>query len=165
MGRRSWSAAGCFPDHLPEAAEEIAAVAGAGTGLRVMLHGQNGSGVMGETFQRAVIKVDVGRGHVRHVVDVHTEPVVLGGNFHMAGDKILDRMVAAVVAELQLGRGAAQVDAKCVFLHNLIYPFAAARRLPYFVDFQYNTALCKKAEPQQLFMQSDGNAAQISFAD
>ena len=54
----------------------------------------------------------MGDDHVGNIVDVHTEAVVLGRDFHMPGSEILDRVVTAVVAEFQLAGRAAQGMAK-----------------------------------------------------
>ena len=95
-------------DHAAEAGEEILAVDGAGAGLGVVLHGEDGLGLVGKTFQRAVVQVYVRDDHIGNVVDIHTETVVLGRDFHMPGREVFNRVVTAVVAEFQLAGRAAQ---------------------------------------------------------
>lgn len=95
-------------DHATEAGEEILAVDGAGAGLGVVLHGEDGLGLVGKTFQRAVVQVYVRDDHIGNVVDIHTETVVLGRDFHMPGREVFNRVVTAVVAEFQLAGRAAQ---------------------------------------------------------
>ncbi len=59
---------------------------------------------MAESFQRVVVEIDV-RGldlFGIQAVDVHGKSVILGGDFHLPGSQILDRLVAAAVAEFEL---------------------------------------------------------------
>lgn len=63
---------------------------------------------VGKTFQRAVVQVYVRDDHIGNVVDIHTETVVLGRDFHMPGREVFNRVVTAVVAEFQLAGRAAQ---------------------------------------------------------
>ena len=84
-----------------EAGEEILAVDGAGAGLGVVLHGEDGLGLVGKTFQRAVVQVYVRDDHIGNVVDIHTETVVLGRDFPCPVE-VFNRVVTAVVAEFQL---------------------------------------------------------------
>ena len=67
-----------------------------------------------ETFERVVVEVHVGELHVlaRQRVEVYTEAVVLAGDLDLAGAKVLDRMVGAAMAELELVRRAAQGQAQ-----------------------------------------------------
>ena len=95
-------------DHATEAGEEILAVDGAGAGLGVVLHGEDGLGLVGKTLQSAVVQVYVRDDHIGNVVDIHTETVVLGRDFHMPGREVFNRVVTAVVAEFQLAGRAAQ---------------------------------------------------------
>ena len=64
---------------------------------------------MAHAFDGAVVEVDVGDFHVRRQrVRVHGEPVVLGGDGDPSGAEVLDRLVAAAVAEFQLEGGATE---------------------------------------------------------
>ena len=74
----------------------------------MVLHGEDGLGLVGKTFQRAVVQVYVRDDHIGNVVDIHTETVVLGRDFHMPGREVFNRVVTAVVAEFQLAGRAAQ---------------------------------------------------------
>ena len=91
-----------------EAFEEVTPVVGTGGRFGMILHAHDGQGLVAQAFQGLVVEVDVGGFHIVQAVQHHMEAVVLGRDLDAARAQILDRMVAAVVAELQLGRGAAQ---------------------------------------------------------
>ena len=89
---------------------------GAGAGFGVVLDAEDGQVGVAEAFDGAVVEVDVGddaaAGFEALLVD--GEAVVLAGDLDSAGVEVLDRLVAAAVAELELvgarrrwpGRGA-----------------------------------------------------------
>ena len=101
-------------DHLQEVAEQIERVVRAGGGLGVVLHGQDRLAAVAEAFQRLVVEVDVRELDVvlAERVGVDGEAVVLRGDLDPAAAQVLDRMVAAAVAELQLVRLAAEGQAE-----------------------------------------------------
>src|SRR5438876_12431125 len=85
-----------------------------GRRLGVVLHGQQGLAAVAEAFQGLVVEVDV---RVLDVVlaqrvGVDGEAVVLRGDLHAAAAEVLDRMVAAAMAELELVRLAAESEAE-----------------------------------------------------
>ena len=69
---------------------------------------------MAHTFQAIVVEVDMGYLHItwRQAVDIDAKAVVLGGDFHMTGGQIFDRLVAAAMAEFQFVGCAAVSKAK-----------------------------------------------------
>ena len=83
-------------------------------GLRVVLHGECGDVHALQAFDHVVVQIDVGDEHLavlavfKRRVDlladrgVDREAVVVGGDLDLAGGQILDRLVDAAVAELEL---------------------------------------------------------------
>ena len=49
-----------------------------------------------------IVEVDVGGLHIRHAVQHHMEAVILGRDLDLSRGEVLDRMIAAVVPELEL---------------------------------------------------------------
>ncbi len=78
----------------------------------MVLNGNDRPSLVGKAFERAVVQIHMRRRHVVHAVDINTKSVILRRYFHMAGFQILDRMIAAMMAELQLSCRAAKGMAK-----------------------------------------------------
>ena len=71
--------------------------------LRVVLDAEDGLGLVPQPLDRAVIQVDVRHLHIRgQRFRVHGEAVVLRRDLDLAGGKVLDRMVAPAMPELEL---------------------------------------------------------------
>ena len=73
----------------------------------------------------------------------------VGGNFP------LFQQFAGGLEQADLGGGAAQIDAECVFLHSSFTPSAARGRIFHSYS-QYSTPAPKRAVPLRIFMQTDG---------
>mgnify|MGYP006878136976 CR=1 FL=1 len=68
---------------------------GAGRGFGVILHGEHRSLFVAESFNSAVIEVDVCDFHAgRQGIRIKREVVVLRGYFNGSGRKVLDRVIA-----------------------------------------------------------------------
>src|SRR5262249_9142143 len=77
------------------------------------LHREGGLALHRQTLHRPIVEVHVRHpGAVAERVEVDHEAVVLGGDLDFPGGQILHRLVAAVVAELELRRAAAQRQAE-----------------------------------------------------
>ena len=76
---------------------------GAGGVLRMVLDGEGRELFVAHTLDAVVVQVDVGQLHQLRIQTghVHAEAMVLGGDFDLAGLEILDRLVAAAVAEFE----------------------------------------------------------------
>ena len=73
-----------------------------GAALGMVLHRKRGQRLVAHAFDRRVVEIDVRDFQaVRHGLGDHREVVVLAGDLHMARLQVLDRVVAAMVAELQ----------------------------------------------------------------
>src|SRR5258706_14685593 len=70
----------------------------------MVLHGENWLRLMAHAFVGVIVEVQVRDFHVarRQRFRIHTETVVLRGNFDLIGEKIFYRMDRTVMAELQL---------------------------------------------------------------
>src|SRR5438874_8863552 len=93
---------GIAGDEVGELGEEVAGVVGAGAGLGVVLHAEGGDVTAAETFHDTVVEVhmgDVGRGN-RALGD--RVVVVLAGDFDGPRGQAANRVVPAVVPELEL---------------------------------------------------------------
>ena len=102
---------------LEELPEVLLSVMGAGGGLGVVLHGENGVLPVPHPFHCAVIEVEVrnlkwfrARDAARIAPD--REAVVLGSDKYLAGLKIAYRMVSAPVTVGQLHRVAPEGESK-----------------------------------------------------
>ena len=85
----------------------------AGSGLRVVLHGPHGLAGHGEALDRAVVQVDLGDGAGgRQRGGIDGEAVVLAGDRDPPASPVAHRLVAAVMAELELERPAAEGQAE-----------------------------------------------------
>ena len=77
---------------------------GARSVLRMVLYGKDRVFLMPYSLNAVVVEVYMGNLYLIRVqaFGVYTEAVILGGDFDLAGGQILDRLVGATVAELQL---------------------------------------------------------------
>ena len=92
-----------------ELLEEIGCVVGAGGGFGVVLDAEDRVGFVAHAFDRLVVEVDVGDFDFgRERIGVDREAVVLRSDGNLSGAEVLDRLVAAAVAEFQF-EGAAAV--------------------------------------------------------
>src|SRR5690606_14936096 len=96
-------------DGVEEAVEERRRLVRPGCRLRVVLGREDRLALDGEPLERAVVQVQVGRPDAGgQALRIDREAVVLAGDRDLAGDQVLDRLIAAVVAELQLEGAPAQ---------------------------------------------------------
>ena len=80
-----------------------------GRGLGVILNTKDRNGIAAQALHRAVIQVDMRNLCIRRQrLRVNREPMVLRRDRNLPGEQILDRLVAATMAELQLERLSAQ---------------------------------------------------------
>ena len=71
--------------------------------LRVILDAEDRTVLVTQTLDSLVIQVDPVDDYIRGKGSpIHRKPVVLGGDFHPAGLKILDRLVATTMTKLEL---------------------------------------------------------------
>jgi hypothetical protein len=79
-----------------------------GRRLGMVLSGKDRPALDREALDRAVVEVDLGDPAIRRqTVGIDGEAVILAGDRHLAGQQVLHRLVAAVVAELELEGAAA----------------------------------------------------------
>src|SRR5271156_4081339 len=93
-----------FFHHFPEVAKEVVGVVWAWARLRMVLHAEERHGAMAQAFQGVVVEVDVGELDFA-LVDrfrIYREVVIVRGDLHFAGLRLLDRMVTTVVAKFEL---------------------------------------------------------------
>src|ERR1051326_4952894 len=85
----------------------------AGAGFGGGLHGEQRQRAVAQALERVVVQVDVSEVDVAGLerVGIDGEVVVVRGDLDLAGVELLDRMVAAVVSELELERFAAEREA------------------------------------------------------
>ena len=96
-------------DLITEEAEQVARVMGSGRRLRMELHGEHVAIRAGQTLDGAVVQVDVrDLGAAPHTCVAHCEAVVLGRYLDDAAANVLDGMIGAAMAELELERFQAQ---------------------------------------------------------
>src|SRR5216117_3075532 len=90
-------------DEIPE---DVLVVPRPGTGLRVVLDGENRQLAVGHPFHRAVVQVHVGylELRLRQGVRVDREAVILRGDVDPPSAQILHRLISPAVPELQLER-------------------------------------------------------------
>src|SRR2546430_11164081 len=83
-------------------------------GLGVILHGQHRLALVPETFQRLVVEIDVRVLDLVRVqrIGIDRKAVILRRDLHAPAAKILDRMIAAAMSELQFVRAAAEREAE-----------------------------------------------------
>src|SRR5215467_6114619 len=99
--------------HLHEVLEQIVRVMRAGAGLRVILHAEQRQIAMAQALERRVVQIyvrqlDFG---LRQRVGIDGKIVIVRGNLDFAGAKLLHRMIAAVMPELELVGLATERDA------------------------------------------------------
>jgi hypothetical protein len=70
----------------------------------MVLDGKGRQPAVADALHGVVVQVDVG--HLDRIgiqtIHIHGKPMILGGDFHLAGDQVLDRLVGSPVAEFQL---------------------------------------------------------------
>ncbi len=67
----------------------------------VILHTENGFGLVTHAFHSLIVEVQAVHNHIRwQTRGVHCKAVVLRRDFHLSGFQVLDRLVAAAVAIL-----------------------------------------------------------------
>lgn len=91
-----------FVNHFPKAGKEVIAVARACRGFRMVLQAHDRQPFVPQPLQCMIIEIDVSSLNIGRFVQHHMKTVILGGNFNASGGQILDRMVAAVMSELEL---------------------------------------------------------------
>ena len=112
---------GC--DHqVDETVKEVGGIVRARSSLGVVLHGERGDVLTSQALNHVVVQTHVGDhdltelgvrcGHVVANRRVHSEAVVLRGDFNLAGGLVHDRLVDAAVTEGQLVGAEAQGAAK-----------------------------------------------------
>src|SRR5688572_9404731 len=114
--RRSQAGARGAPHGGNEISEVMSRVVGARRGFGVVLDREQWALDVPEPLHRPVVEVDVGdlelRGALHHALPSYArfpnrEAVIVAGDVDAAGSQVLDRMVPAVMAELELvGRAA-----------------------------------------------------------
>src|SRR5437764_13434524 len=88
---------------LDEAGEEIMTVLRAGRGFRVILHREDRLAVERQAAIRPVEQRDMGLDHpLGQAGAIDGEAVIHGSDLDLAGDKVLDRMIGAVMALMHL---------------------------------------------------------------
>ena len=90
--------------HLHEIFEEIMRVVWAGRSFGVILHAEQRQIFMPQAFKRVVVQIDVREFNftLRQRIGINGKIMIVRGNFNFAGVHLLHRMIAAVVAELEL---------------------------------------------------------------
>src|SRR5262245_16042676 len=90
--------------HFDERIKQVSGIVGAGRGLRVILDGKDWQALVAKALDGAVVQVDVSYdsalGLQRLLID--REPVILAGDLDPPGIQILDWLISATVAELEL---------------------------------------------------------------
>src|SRR2546429_804595 len=102
FARASWLAP--FFHHVRELREQIMRIVRPRRSFRVILHAKERHFFVAHAFVGVIVQVDMRDFHVarRKRIGVHGKTVVLRGDFHLFGEKILYRMIRAVMAEFQL---------------------------------------------------------------
>ena len=93
---------GEFLHQIGELGEQIVRIVGAGRGFRMVLHAEKRQLLVAKAFVGVVVQIDVcnldvfgGEG-----VGIHSESMILGGDFHLFGEEILNGMIRAMMTEL-----------------------------------------------------------------
>ena len=96
-------------DQLGEFLEKIRCIMRTGRGLGVVLDAEDWQFAVAHALDSAIVKIDVGDFDFRwQRVRIDGKAVVLGSDGDFAAAQILDRLVAASVAELEFEGGAAE---------------------------------------------------------
>jgi hypothetical protein len=90
--------------HQPEVMEQVVRVVRPRRGFGVVLHAEERQRFVAQAFKRLVVQVNVGQLNFVGIdrVGIDGEVVVVGRDLDLAGGVVLDRVVAAVVAEFEL---------------------------------------------------------------
>ena len=80
----------------------------------MILNAEQRQAAVAQPFQRVVIQVNVSFDHFRFFqrIRINGKIVVVGGDLNFSGFKLLHRMVAAMMPELEFERLAAECDAR-----------------------------------------------------
>jgi hypothetical protein len=82
---------------------------GAGGGFGMILDAKDGFALMAHAFDGLVVEVDAVHGNIRRESPgVHSETVVLGGDFDFAGGEVFDGLIRAAMAEFEFEGFAAE---------------------------------------------------------
>src|SRR5207244_11106591 len=94
--------------------EQVMRIVRAGRSLRVILNTKHRQVSVTHALERVVVQVDMGQLDLalRQAVWIDSEIVVMRGDLDPAAMKLLDRMISAVVTELELVGFAAQREAE-----------------------------------------------------
>src|SRR5580658_7147234 len=89
--------------HRGELRKKVMRIVRARRGFGMILHAEKRQIPVTHAFVRVIVEVDVGDFDVarRQRFGIDTEPVILGGDFHLLVQKILYGMIRAVMAEFQ----------------------------------------------------------------
>ena len=81
--------------------EEIGSIVRTGRSFRVILNGEDGLPSMAHPFQTLIVQIEVGDLHFAcgEAVQVHAEPVILGGDLHLSVGQVFDRLVGTPLAK------------------------------------------------------------------
>src|SRR5213592_4762605 len=100
-------------DLRDEVPEDVLVVPGPGPGLRMVLDREDRQLAVGHALDRAIVQVDMSHLELRREgIRIDREAMVLRGDVDAAGPQVLDRLVAAAVAELQLERLSSEGERK-----------------------------------------------------
>ena len=95
--------------HLDEAVEQICGIVRAGGSFGVILDRKDRQAAMPQPFDRVVVQIDVGHFAIAGKrIGINCKPMVLRSDFNTASGQVLDRVIAAVMAEWQLLGATAQ---------------------------------------------------------
>src|SRR6266853_6418140 len=90
-------------DHRAELGKERRRIVRARRSFRVILHAKHRFGFVAQALDGLVVKVDALHCNVhRQRLGVHCESVVLRGNLYSSRAEVLDRLIAAAMAEFEL---------------------------------------------------------------
>src|SRR5690242_20179127 len=106
-----------IPHQIEKLFEQVIGIVRPGRRFRMILNAEGGNGTVFEAFYRVVVQVDVRDVHVVQVetLRVDGETVVLCCDLNLLALEVQNRMIAAMMAELQLVGLPAQSQS-----HNLV---------------------------------------------
>ena len=101
-----------FFHQIRELREQVMRIVRPGRSFRVILHAEERQVLMAHALVGVVVQIKMGDFDIagRQRFGIDTKAVILGGDFHLIGQKIFHRMIRAVMAEFQLERFSAQRD-------------------------------------------------------
>ena len=76
----------------------------AGGGFWMVLHTEQRQRFVPQAFKRLVVQIHMRQFHLAQIdrIGIDGEVMIVRGNFHLASEIVSDRMIAAVMAELEL---------------------------------------------------------------